>query len=183
MNHSLDERVPNQRVPESVGFSQAFVYWLRLGFISFGGPAGQIAIMHRDLVEERRWISEVRFLHALNYCMLLPGPEAQQLATYIGWLMHRTWGGIVAGALFVLIALSWIYMRFGDVPSVAAVLHGIKPAITAIVLFAAYRIGSRALRYKPLWLISAAAFVAIFAFHVPFPAIILTAAIIGFVWG
>jgi chromate transporter len=121
--------------------------------------------------------------------MLLPGPEAQQLATYIGWLMHRTWGGIVAGGLFVLpslfilIALSWIYMRFGDVPAVAAVLYGIKPAVTAIVLFAAYRIGSRALRYKPLWLISVAAFVAIFAFDVPFPAIILTAAIIGSVWG
>jgi chromate transporter len=172
-----------------VSFWQAFAYWLKLGFVSFGGPTGQIAIMHQELVERKRWISEGRFLHALNYCMLLPGPEAQQLATYIGWLMHRTWGGIVAGGLFVLpslfilIALSWIYMRFGDVASVAAVLHGIKPAVTAIVLFAAYRIGSRALRYKPLWLISVAAFVAIFAFDVPFPAIILTAAIIGSVWG
>ena len=175
--------------PAAVSFWQAFAYWLKLGFISFGGPTGQIAIMHQELVERRRWISEGRFLHALNYCMLLPGPEAQQLATYIGWLMHRTWGGIVAGALFVLpslfilIALSWIYLRFGDVPSVAAVLHGIKPAVTAIVLFAAYRIGSRALKYRPLWLISVAAFVAIFAFDVPFPAIILTAAIIGAVWG
>src|SRR5512134_2542427 len=172
-----------------VSMSEAFKVWLRVALLSFGGPAGQIAVMHRIVVERRRWISEGRFLHALNYCMLLPGPEAQQLATYIGWLMHRTWGGIAAGALFVLpslfilVALSWIYLRFGDVPSVAAVLHGIKPAVTAIVLFAAYRIGSRALRYKPLWLISAAAFVAIFAFHVPFPAIILTAAIIGFVWG
>jgi chromate transporter len=175
--------------PAAVSFWQAFAYWLKLGFISFGGPTGQIAIMHQELVERRRWISEGRFLHALNYCMLLPGPEAQQLATYIGWLMHRTWGGIVAGGLFVLpslfilIALSWIYMRFGDVPWVAAILHGIKPAVTAIVLFAAYRIGSRALKYKPLWLISAAAFVAIFAFDVPFPAIVLTAGVVGYVWG
>ena len=138
--------------------------------------------MHRDLVEERRWISEKRFLHALNYCMLLPGPEAQQLATYIGWLMHRTWGGIVAGALFVLpslvilIALSWIYLRFGDVPAVAGVLYGIKPAVTAIVLAAAWRIGSRALDHPLLWAIAVAAFVAIFAFNVPFPLIVLAAA-------
>ncbi len=175
--------------PAAVGFWQAFAYWLKLGFVSFGGPTGQIAIMHHELVERRRWISEGRFLHALNYCMLLPGPEAQQLATYIGWLMHRTWGGIVAGALFVLpslfilIGLSWIYLRFDDVPWVAAVLHGIKPAVTAIVLFAAYRIASRALQYKPLWLISVAAFVAIFAFDVPFPAIVLAAGVIGYVWG
>jgi chromate transporter len=175
--------------PATVGFWEAFAYWLKLGFVSFGGPTGQIAIMHQELVERRRWISEGRFLHALNYCMLLPGPEAQQLATYIGWLMHRTWGGIVAGGLFVLpslfilIALSWIYLRYGDVPSVAALLHGIKPAVTAIVLFAAYRIASRALKYRPLWLISVAAFVAIFAFDVPFPAIIATAAILGYVWG
>jgi chromate transporter len=175
--------------PAAVSFWQAFGYWLKLGFISFGGPTGQIAIMHQELVERRRWISEGRFLHALNYCMLLPGPEAQQLATYIGWLMHRTWGGIVAGGLFVLpslgilILLSWIYLRFGDVPAVAALLYGIKPAVTAIVVFAAYRIGSRALKYKPLWLISVAAFVAIFAFDVPFPAIVLTAAIIGAIWG
>ena len=183
---------PAERIttpPAAVSFWQAFAYWLKLGFISFGGPTGQIAIMHQELVERRRWISEGRFLHALNYCMLLPGPEAQQLATYIGWLMHRTWGGIVAGGLFVLpslfilIALSWIYLRFGDVPWVAAVLHGIKPAVTAIVLFAAYRIGSRALKYRPLWLISVAAFVAIFAFDVPFPAIVLTAGLIGYVWG
>jgi chromate transporter len=178
---------PDQRAPEPVGFWQAFAYWLRLGFISFGGPAGQIAIMHRDLVEERRWISEKRFLHALNYCMLLPGPEAQQLATYIGWLMHRTWGGIVAGALFVLpslvilIALSWIYLRFGDVPAVAGILYGIKPAVTAIVLAAAWRIGSRALDHPLLWAIAVAAFVAIFAFDVPFPLIVLAAAVSGWV--
>jgi chromate transporter len=177
----------DQRPPAPVTFWQAFGYWLRLGFISFGGPAGQIAIMHRDLVEERRWISEKRFLHALNYCMLLPGPEAQQLATYIGWLMHRTWGGIVAGALFVLpslvilIVLSWIYLRFGDVPAVAGILYGIKPAVTAIVLAAAWRIGSCALDHPLLWAIAVAAFIAIFAFDVPFPIIVLAAAVAGWV--
>jgi chromate transporter len=139
------------RPPDRVSFSEAFWFWLKLGFVSFGGPAGQIAIMHQELVEKRRWISEGRFLHALNYCMVLPGPEAQQLATYIGWLMHRTLGGIVAGGLFVLpslfilILLSWIYVAFGNLPMVAGVLYGIKPAVTAIVLFAAYRIGSRTL--------------------------------------
>ncbi|HSV59348.1 MAG TPA: chromate efflux transporter [Variovorax sp.] len=171
--------------PPPVSFGEALRFWLKLGFISFGGPAGQIAIMHSELVERRRWISEKRFLHALNYCMLLPGPEAQQLATYIGWLMHRTWGGIAAGALFVLpslfilIALSWIYLRFGDVPLVAGIFYGIKPAVTALVLHAAHRIGSRALRNRWMWGIAAAAFVAIFAFDVPFPAIVLAAALIG----
>ena len=170
----------------SVSFGEAFLFWLKLGFISFGGPAGQIAIMHQELVERRRWISEKRFLHALNYCMVLPGPEAQQLATYIGWLMHRTWGGIVAGGLFVLpslfilVALSWIYMAYGHAPVVAGTLYGIKPAVTAIVLFAAYRIGSRALRSAPLWAIAAAAFVAIFALNVPFPIIVITAGVIGY---
>ena len=126
--------------PAPVSFIEAFRFWLKLGFISFGGPAGQIAIMHTELVERRRWISEKRFLHALNYCMLLPGPEAQQLATYIGWLMHRSWGGIVAGALFVLpslfilIGLSWIYLAWGNVPVVAGIFYGIKPAVTALVL-------------------------------------------------
>jgi len=172
-----------------VTFAEAFRFWLKLGFISFGGPAGQIAVMHQELVERRRWISERRFLHALNYCMVLPGPEAQQLATYIGWLMHRTWGGIVAGGLFVLpslfilIALSWIYMAYGHVPAVAGVLYGIKPAVTAIVIFAAYRIGSRALKNGLLWAIAAAAFIAIFAFSVPFPAIVLAAGIIGSIGG
>ncbi|MCL4687381.1 MAG: chromate efflux transporter [Burkholderiales bacterium] len=171
--------------PPAVSFAQAFAFWLRLGFISFGGPAGQIAIMHAELVERRRWISERRFLHALNYCMLLPGPEAQQLATYIGWLLHRTWGGLVAGALFVLpslfilVALSWVYLRFGDVPLVAAIFHGIKPAVTAIVLHAAHRIGSRALKNRWMWAIAAAAFVAIFAFDTPFPAIVAAAACVG----
>jgi chromate transporter len=165
--------------------AEAFAYWWKLGWISFGGPAGQIAIMHRELVEQKRWISEARFLHALNYCMVLPGPEAQQLATYIGWLLHRTWGGIVAGTLFVLpslvvlIALSWIYMAFGSVPAVAGALYGVKPAVTAIVLHAAWRIGSRALKSPPLWAIAAAAFVAIYVFHVPFPAIVLAAGLLG----
>ncbi len=171
--------------PLPVTFWRAFAFWLKLGFISFGGPAGQIAIMHQELVERRRWISERRFLHALNYCMVLPGPEAQQLATYIGWLMHRTWGGIVAGALFVLpsllilIVLSWIYLAFGDVPLVAGLFYGIKPAVTAIVVQAAQRIGSRALKNNVLWAIAAASFVAIFALNVPFPAIIAAAALIG----
>jgi len=168
-----------------IGFGEALRFWLKLGFVSFGGPAGQIAIMHAELVERRRWISETRFLHALNYCMLLPGPEAQQLATYIGWLMHRTWGGIVAGALFVLpslailIALSWIYLRFGDLPVVAGIFYGIKPAVTALVLHAAHRIGTRALKNVWMWGIAAAAFVAIFAFDTPFPAIVAAAALIG----
>src|SRR5437868_7643437 len=132
----------DQERPAAVTLSEAFRYWLKLGFISFGGPAGQIALMHAELVEKRRWISEQRFLHALNYCMVLPGPEATQLAVYIGWLMHRTWGGIVAGTLFVLPslfiigALSWIYMAYGDVPVVAGILYGIKPAVTALVLHA-----------------------------------------------
>ncbi|MBK7530460.1 chromate efflux transporter [Piscinibacter sp.] len=171
--------------PAAVSFGEALRFWLKLGFISFGGPAGQIAIMHTELVERRRWISEKRFLHALNYCMVLPGPEAQQLATYIGWLMHRSWGGIVAGALFVLpslfilIALSWIYLRFGDVPLVAGIFFGIKPAVTALVLHAAHRIGSRALKNRWMWGIAALAFVAIFAFDTPFPAIVLAAALIG----
>ncbi len=145
--------------------------------------------MHSELVEKRRWISEKRFLHALNYCMVLPGPEAQQLATYIGWLMHRTWGGVVAGALFVLpslfilIALSWIYIAFGNVPVVAGLFYGIKPAVTAIVVQAAYRIGSRALKNNVLWAIAAASFVAIFALNLPFPLIVLSAAVIGYLGG
>jgi chromate transporter len=171
--------------PAPVPFWEAFRYWLKLGFISFGGPAGQISMMHQELVEKRRWISEHRFLHALNYCMVLPGPEAIQLAIYIGWLMHGVLGGIVAGVLFflpaliLLISLSWIYIAYGDLPVVAGVLYGIKPAVTAIVVFAAYRIGSKALKNAVLWAIAAAAFVAIFAFDVPFPAIVLAAAILG----
>ena len=175
--------------PPAVSFWQAFAFWLKLGFISFGGPAGQISLMHQELVEHRRWISEKRFLHALNYCMVLPGPEAQQLATYIGWLMHKTWGGIVAGALFVLpsllilIALSWAYIALGEQPIVAGLFYGIKPAITAIVVQAAHRIGSRALKNHWLWGIAAASFVAIFALQVPFPAIVAVAALIGYLGG
>src|SRR5881392_3036626 len=175
--------------PASVTLREAFLYWLKLGFISFGGPAGQIALMHAELVEKRRWISERRFLHALNYCMVLPGPEATQLATYIGWLMHRTWGGLVAGILFVLpslailIALSWLYVTYGSLPLVAGVLYGIKPAVVAIVLHAAWRIGSRALKHPLLWLVAAAAFVAIFVFAMPFPLIVVTAGVLGAIGG
>jgi chromate transporter len=164
---------------------EAFRYWLRLGCISFGGPAGQIAIMHRELVDEKRWISERRFLHALNFCMVLPGPEAMQLATYIGWLMHRTWGGIVAGGLFVLpslallVALSWIYVAYGNLPAIAGIFYGIKPAVVAIVVHAAWRIGSRALKHPALWVIAALAFVAIFAFGIAFPLIVLGAGVVG----
>jgi chromate transporter len=174
---------------EQVSFWQALGFWFKLGFLSFGGPAGQIALMHQELVVERRWISEKRFLHALNYCMVLPGPEAQQLATYLGWLMHRTRGGLVAGVLFVLpslfllITLSWIYIAYGEVPIVAGLFYGIKPAVTAIVVQAAYRIGSRALKNKLLWAIAAASFVAIFMLELPFPLIVLSAAVIGIVSG
>jgi len=191
MTKPAQATAPDEEVqaPVPVSLGQATRYWLKLGFISFGGPAGQISMMHQELVERRRWISERRFLHALNYCMVLPGPEAQQLATYIGWLMHRTWGGIVAGGLFVLpsffilVSLTWTYLVFGEVPAVAGFLYGIKPAVTAIVLFAAYRIGSRALRNAALWAIAAAAFIAIFFFGVPFPAIVLAAGIVGFLGG
>ena len=175
--------------PAAISFREAFFFWLKLGFISFGGPAGQISVMHQELVEKRRWLSEGRFLHALNYCMVLPGPEAQQLATYIGWLMHRTRGGLVAGALFVLpslfilIALSWIYIAYGNTTLVAGLFFGIKPAVTAIVLQAAWRIGSRALKNRFLWAIAVAAFVAIFAFATPFPAIVAVAALVGYLGG
>ena len=181
--------VPEQEAPSPVTLAQATRYWLKLGFISFGGPAGQIAIMHHDLVEKNRWISEKRFLHALNYCMVLPGPEAQQLATYIGWLMHRTWGGVIAGVLFVLpslfilIALSAIYMAWGETPLVAGLFYGIKPAVTAIVVQAAHRIGSRTLKNPWLWGIAAAAFVAIFALNLPFPLIVGLAAVLGYLGG
>jgi chromate transporter len=188
MDTAASSKMPN-RPPAPVGLAEAFAYWLKLGFISFGGPTGQIAIMHQDLVERKRWISEKRFLHALNYCMVLPGPEATQLATYIGWMMHRTWGGVIAGSLFVLPSLAiltlltWIYLVFGDVPLVAGLFYGIKPAVTAIVLFAAWRIGSRALKNAALWAMSLAAFVAIFAFDVPFPWIVLGAGVIGYLGG
>ena len=185
MNEIL-EKTPEETAPNVPTLKEAFWYWLKLGLISFGGPAGQIAIMHKDLVEDKRWISEKRFLHALNYCMVLPGPEAQQLATYIGWLMHKTRGGLIAGGLFVLpsllilTVLSYIYMRFGNTPIVAGVLYGIKPAVVAIVLFAAYRIGSRVLKNVALWAIAAASFLAITLLKLPFPLIVGLAALIGY---
>ena len=169
----------------AVPFREAFRFWVKLGFISFGGPAGQIAIMHRELVDRRRWISEERFLHALNYCMLLPGPEAQQLAIYIGWLMHRTIGGIVAGAFFVipsvfiLLALSYIYAAYGEVAAVAGILDGFKPVVVAIVVEAVMKIGGRALKRRVHYAIAAAAFLAIYVLHVPFPLIVLLAALFG----
>jgi len=197
----VDQAAPTEPAPAgatvaSVTFFEAFKFWLKLGFISFGGPAGQIAIMHRELVDEKRWISEGRFLHALNYCMLLPGPEAQQLATYIGWLMHRTLGGVVAGVLFVLpslfilIGLSWVYVAFGNLPWVAGMLYGIKPAVAAIVLQAVHRVGSKTLK-KPtqapvLWAIAALSFVAISVLKLPFPWVVVGAALTGWLgqrWG
>ncbi|MCG2594639.1 chromate efflux transporter [Ramlibacter sp. XY19] len=182
-----------EEVRATVPFGEALRFWLRLGFISFGGPAGQIAIMHRELVEQKRWISERRFLHALNYCMLLPGPEAQQLATYIGWLLHRTWGGIAAGGLFVLpsllilIGLSWVYVVFGNVGWVNGLFYGIKPAVAAIVLHAVWRIGSRTLKHPArtplLWAVAVASFVAIAVLKLPFPLVVLGAALIGVAGG
>ncbi len=173
------------KAPEPVTLRQAFGFWLKIGLISFGGPAGQISLMHQELVERKRWISERRFLHALNYCMVLPGPEAQQLATYIGWLMHRSWGGVMAGALFVLpsllilIGLSWVYVCYGQVSWVAGLFYGIKPAVTAIVLQAAHRMGTRALKHPALWAMAITSFVAQWVFNLPFPAIILAAALCG----
>jgi chromate transporter len=181
--------LPRDVRPQQISMSEAFWYWLKLGFISFGGPAGQIALMHTELVERRRWISEQRFLHALNYCMLLPGPEATQLAVYIGWLMHKTRGGIMAGVLFVLpslliiSALAWIYLAYGSMPVVAGILYGIKPAIVAVVLAAAWRIGTRSLKNPTLIGIAVAAFLAIAVFALPFPLIVLAAAAIGWIGG
>ncbi len=170
-------------------FREAFRFWLKLGFISFGGPAGQIAIMQTELVEKKRWISQSRFLHALNYCMLLPGPEAQQLAIYVGWLLHKTAGGIVAGSLFVipsmfvLWTLSFIYAAFGNVSWIAAIFYGLKPVVMAIVVAAVIRIGKKALKNGVMWTIAALAFAAIFFLKVPFPAIIISAGLVGFIGG
>jgi chromate transporter len=169
-----------------ISFGEAFRVWLRVALLSFGGPAGQIAVMHRILVEEKNWISESRFLHALNYCMLLPGPEAQQLATYIGWLLHRTAGGIMAGGLFILpgviaiMALSYIYAAYGNVGFVEALFFGLKAAVLAIVIQAVVRVGKRALRNNVMIALAAAAFIAIFFFSVPFPIIIISAGVIGY---
>ena len=177
----LDRPAPTQ--------GQAFAVWLKIGLLSFGGPAGQIALMHKMLVEDRRWIDESRFLHALNYCMLLPGPEAQQLATYIGWLLNRTVGGLVAGLLFVLpgavvmLALSIAYALYAQIPLVAAAFVGVKAAVMIVVVEAVLRIGKRALQTAPMYVIAGAGFVAIFLFGVPFPLIIASAALVGWIGG
>ena len=175
--------------PRQPSFAEAFRFWLKLGFISFGGPTGQIAIMHTELVEKRRWISEARFLHALNYCMLLPGPEAQQLAIYVGWLLHRTWGGIVAGVLFVLPSifilwgLSALYVVYGTIPWVGAIFAGLKPAVLAIVAAAVIRLGKKALKNEVLWAIAGGAFLALYFLNAPFPLLIAVAALVGWVGG
>ncbi len=172
-----------------VSFREAFWVWVRIASLSFGGPAAQIAVMHRILVDEKRWIGETRFLHALNYCMLLPGPEAQQLATYIGWLMHRTAGGLMAGLLFIfpgmiaIMALSWLYVLAGHVSAVEGLFFGLKAAVLAVVLQALLRVGKRALRNRTLWGLAGASFIAIHAFDLPFPLIIVAAGIIGFLGG
>ena len=184
-NHAIPATGANNEPWPTLG--EAISVWLRIALLSFGGPAGQIAVMHKILVQEKRWLGEERFLHALNFCMLLPGPEAQQLATYIGWLMHRTIGGLLAGILFVvpgviaIMALSWIYAVYGDVSFVAWLFYGLKAAVLAIVLYAVLRIGKRALRNNAMVTIAALSFVAIFFFQVPFPIIIIAAALVGFV--
>jgi len=173
----------------TIPLRESFRYWLKLGFISFGGPAGQIAMMHKDLVEKRKWIAEDHFLQALNFCMLLPGPEAQQLATYIGWLLHGRWGGIIAGGLFVLPSIfilwlfAWLYASLGTVPSVAALFYGLKPAVVAIVLEAVLRIGKKSLKTGLLYSLAATAFVGIYFFNIPFPIIVLSAGLIGYFSG
>src|SRR4051812_49232554 len=180
------EGVDTER-PAALTRAQAYGYWLKLGFISFGGPAGQIAIMHEELVERRRWISERRFLHALNYCMVLPGPEAQQLATYIGWLLHGTRGGVIAGVLFVIpgfvviVALSMAYTLFHQAALVTSLFFGLKAAVLAIVIEAVVRVGKRALKNRAMVAIAVAAFVALFAFDLPFPVVVLAAAVAGYV--
>ncbi|HEX8564663.1 MAG TPA: chromate transporter [Pyrinomonadaceae bacterium] len=176
----------NQKASENVSFSDAFKFWVWLGFVSFGGPAGQIAIMHRELVERKKWITEEKFLHALNFCMLLPGPEAQQLAIYNGWRLHGTLGGIVAGAffvipsIFVLLFLSYVYAAYGNLPAIAGILDGLKAIVLAIVVEAVFKIGKKALKGWQHWTIAAAAFVAIYFLHVPFPLIVVAAALIGY---
>lgn len=184
---AANQKLGTEASAHGISFSEALLVWLRVAILSFGGPAGQIAIMHRVLVEEKNWISESRFLHALNYCMMLPGPEAQQLATYIGWLLHRTVGGVVAGGLFIvpgiiaIMGLSYVYAAYGNVGFVEALFFGLKAAVLAIVIQAVVRIGKRALRNPIMVGLAAIAFVAIFFFGTPFPLIIVAAALIGFV--
>jgi chromate transporter len=187
MNNAADYNGQDRHGAPS--FAEAFRFWLKLGFISFGGPTGQIAIMQTELVEKKKWISQSRFLHALNYCMLLPGPEAQQLAIYIGWLLHKTWGGIVAGAffvipsIFILWTLSFVYAAYGNLPWIAAIFYGLKPAVMAIVAVAVIRIGRKALKNEVMWTLAGVAFVAIFFFKVPFPVIVLGAGLLGLIGG
>ena len=185
----MQENAVQAESPKAIGkvaFSEAFRFWVWLGFVSFGGPAGQIAIMHRELVERKRWITEEKFLHALNFCMLLPGPEAQQLAIYNGWRLHGMLGGAVAGAffvipsIFVLLFLSYIYAAYGNLPAIAGILDGLKAIVLAIVVEAVFKIGKKALKAWQQWTIAAAAFVAIYFLHVPFPIIVIAAALIGF---
>jgi chromate transporter len=184
---SLTDTVPRRKNAHGVSLGEATRVWLRVAALSFGGPAGQIAVMHRIIVDEKKWVGESRFLHALSYCMLLPGPEAQQLVTYIGWLMHRWPGAIIAGGLFVMpgiiciMALSYVYAAFGNVPTVAALFFGLKAAVLAIVLYAVHRVGSRALKSRPMLTLAALAFIGIFFLGVPFPLIVLAAGIIGFI--
>jgi chromate transporter len=185
----MPENVTDKEIKEaaeSVTFSAAFRFWVWLGFVSFGGPAGQIALMHRELVERKKWIGEEKFLHALNFCMLLPGPEAQQLAIYNGWRLHGTWGGVVAGAffvvpsIFILLVLSYIYAAYGSVPAIAGILDGLKAVVLAIVVEAVFKVGKKALKGWQPWAIAAAAFVAIYFLHIPFPLVVVAAALIGF---
>src|SRR5947199_8814265 len=193
MNQTFDVATEDRHLtPDRLGppsFGEALRFWLKLGFVSFGGPSGQIAMMHTELVEKKRWIDNARFLHALNFCMLLPGPEAQQLAIYIGWLLHKTRGGIIAGTLFVipsiliLWALSYVYVAYGNIPWIAAIFYGLKPAVLAIVAAAVIRIGRRALQTSMMWVIAGAAFIAIYFFRVPFPLIVVCAGVLGFFGG
>ena len=184
---STTTQAPGSAEGAAVSFAEAWRTWLKIGLLGFGGPAGQIALMHRILVDEKRWVSEARFLHALNYCMLLPGPEAQQLATYVGWLLHRTLGGVVAGTLFVLpgfvviVTLSTIYALFQDTPALETLFFGLKAAVLAVVIEAVLRVGRRALKNRAMVALAAVAFVAIFALGVPFPLIVLGAGLIGLI--
>ena len=184
-SQSTPDQTPNHQTISIPSKSQAFWFWLKLGFISFGGPAGQIATMHQELVERKKWISEENFLHALNYCMLLPGPEAQQLATYLGWLMHRTWGGIIAGVLFILpslllfIGLSWVYLIFGEQAWLITLFDTVKPAVIAIIFFAAYKMGKKTLTNVSLTTVCLITFIALLVFNIPFPLVIFGAIFAG----
>ena len=189
MTKNISKQITASDTTQAVSWSEALAFWFKLGWISFGGPAAQIAIMHQELVERRRWISEKRFLHALNYCMVLPGPEAQQLACYLGWLMHKSWGGVIAGLLFILPSLfvltlfGWLYMAFGQLAAVQGLLYTLKPVVTAIVLMAAYRMATRSLTHPLLVLMALMAFLAIFFGGVAFPVIIAVAAVLGALGG